>query len=87
MTENLHEADFSEYAIIVNTRERMVSDHKQTYSQIVQLAYPGNADPNTIYTITYRKGENKKPEGIMIEGDSVVVKNGMVFNVTATTKS
>ena len=43
--------------------------------------------PNTIFTVTYRRGEGKKPEGTLVDGESVKVKDGMIFNVTATNKS
>jgi hypothetical protein len=40
-----------------------------------------------IYTVTYRKGDGHKPEGTLTEGERVKVKDGMIFNVTATDKS
>ena len=36
------------YSIIVNGRPREVSDHKLTYLQVVQLAYPGERRPTTV---------------------------------------
>lgn len=77
-----------EYRIIVNGKERTVTDHRISYEQLVALAFPGaGGNGKTIYTVTYRKGEDKKPEGTMVAGDAVTVKNGMIFNVTATDKS
>lgn len=77
-----------QYTIIVNSREKIVTDHKLTYLQVVQLYLNGAPlDTNAIYTITYRKGNNDNHEGSMVEGDVVIIKDGMVFNVTATTKS
>ena len=40
-----------------------------------------------VFTITYRKGHGHKPEGTLLEGQTVKVKEGMIFNVTATDKS
>jgi hypothetical protein len=76
------------YVIVVSGREKTVSDHKLTYTQVVQLFLNGaNLDPNYIYTVTYRKGNNENHEGSMVEGDVVTIKEGMIFNVSATTKS
>jgi histidinol dehydrogenase len=43
--------------------------------------------PNFFYTVTYRRGHGNKPEGTLVEGDKVQIKEGMIFNVTATDKS
>jgi hypothetical protein len=39
------------------------------------------------FTITYRRGQGNKPEGTLDDGDTVKLKEGMIFNVTATDKS
>lgn len=80
-------AKTKQWNIIINGREKIVFDHKVTYSQIVSLYLSGAPqDPNTIYTVTYRRG-NSNQEGSMVDGDTVTIKDGMVFNVSATTKS
>lgn len=74
--------------IIVNGRQRVVSTKELSFAQVVALAF--DAPPtsqNIVFTVTYRRGEGNKPEGTMVEGDVVKVKDGMVFNVTATDKS
>jgi hypothetical protein len=54
----------------------------------VSLAFPaGTSGANTIYTITYRRGHGQKPEGTLVDGQSVKLKDGMIFNVTPTDKS
>lgn len=35
----------------------------------------------------YRRGEGNKPEGSLVQGETVKIKDGMIFNVTATDKS
>lgn len=77
-----------EISIVVNGREKQVVQRELTFSELVALAF--NVTPttgNTIYTITYRRGEGSKPEGMLVEGESTKVKEGMIFNVTATDKS
>ena len=46
-----------------------------------------STEVNTIYTMTFKRGEEKKREGSLVEGDTIRVKAGMIFNVTATDKS
>ena len=74
--------------IIVNGRQRTVTQKAISYEQVVALAFDdafGNAD--TTYTVTFKRGEGGKPEGSLVAGGSTKVKAGMIFNVTATTRS
>lgn len=75
--------------IYVNTRPKQWTERTITFDQVVSLAYDGNPPSGSdwIFTITYRKGEDSKKEGSMVEGDLVRVKDGMVFNVTPTNRS
>jgi hypothetical protein len=74
--------------IIVNGRQKVVSAKELSFAQVVALAFDTPpTGQNIVFTVTYRKGEGNKPEGTMVEGDEVKVKDGMVFNVTATDKS
>ena len=74
--------------IIVNTRERFVEPGLISFQQIVQLAFPDMpVGPNTSFTVSYRKGPDEKPEGTLVEGESIKVRKGMSFNVSATDKS
>jgi hypothetical protein len=85
MSDTEHPKDFT---IVVNGREKAVEQRELSFGAIVAVAFenpPNNG--NTIYTITYRRGEGSKPEGTLVEGQSVKTKNGMIFNVTPTDKS
>lgn len=76
--------------VIVNGTPKEVSIRELAFEQIVELAFPNNpwANPNTIYTVAYRRGEGNKPQGAMVQGgDPVKVKEGMIFDVTPTDKS
>lgn len=77
-----------ETTIIVNGRERTVTGKDVTFDQLVALAFdtPPTGE-NIVFTITYRRGHGNKPEGSVLEGGSVKVKKGMIFNVTPTDKS
>ena len=71
--------------IIVNGRPRKWDETTISYEQVVELAFPSQPpDPNRIYTVTYKKGNE---QGTLVAGQSVTVRPGMIFNVTATDKS
>lgn len=76
------------FTIIVNARQKTVTEKELSFSQVVALAFD---DPptgeNIVFTITYRRGEGHKPDGTLVEGETVKIKDGMIFNVTATDKS
>jgi hypothetical protein len=76
-----------EFTIIVNAREKAFRGREISFEQVVELAFGSvSPNPNVVYTVTYKRGEGDK-EGIMEKGDSVKVKDGMIFNVTQTDKS
>lgn len=76
------------FKIIVNGRPKIVTEKKLSFTEIVALAFDNPpSGPNIMFTITYRKGPHKNQEGTLLEGKTIKIKNGMVFNVTATDKS
>ncbi len=77
-----------ELQIVVNGREKTWTEKEISFEQVVELAYGSiSTDPNIIYTVTYKRGMGNKPEGSMLRGDIIKVKNGMIFNATQTNKS
>ena len=78
-----------ERTIIVNGQQKIVTTRELTFEQVVDLAYDDNppTGENWIFTITYRRGEGTKHEGSLVAGETVRVKEGMIFNVVATDKS
>lgn len=74
--------------IIVNARPKTVQKDEITFEEIIRLAYDNPpSGPNWVFTVTYHRGHGNKPEGSLRAGESVKVKDGMVFDVTATDKS
>jgi hypothetical protein len=65
-----------------------VAGKELSFAQLVALAFdtPPTGE-NIVFTITYRRGHGDKPEGSLVEGETVKIKKGMIFNVTATDKS
>lgn len=75
------------YTINVNGRWKDVTTHFLTFQQLVELDAELIRGPNVTYTVTFKRGHGEKPEGTLVEGESVKVKERMIFNVTATDKS
>jgi hypothetical protein len=73
------------FFIIVNGQKKTITKKLLSYDEVVALAF--EAAPNFDYTITYRKGPNSNKEGSLVAGQFVKIRNGMIFNVTATNKS
>lgn len=74
------------YSIVINGRPREVTEHKLTYLQVVQLAYPGEQPTATIvFTVTYSNPHGH--DGSLIAGQEVTIKDGMIFNVRKTDQS
>jgi hypothetical protein len=80
-----HKKDFT---IIVNGRNKVVMQRHLSFADVVGLAFDNPpSGPNIIFTITYRNGPRENPEGTLVEGGTVKIKDRMIFNVTPTDKS
>src|SRR5579859_1564025 len=76
------------FRLIVNLEEKFVVNKKQSFDDIVRLAYPTPPPgPTPDYTVIYRKGPPANPKGSLVQGQVVKVKNGMIFDVTPSDKS
>ena len=74
--------------IIVNGKPKTVTAKELSFDDLIELAFdPVPTGPQVMFTITYRRGRGNKPDGTRVAGESVKVKKGMIFNVTATDKS
>lgn len=74
--------------IIVNGRSRSVPKDELSFAEVVVLAFDNPpTGENVEITITYTRGHGQKPEGSLTRGQTVKVKEGMIFNVSATNRS
>lgn len=74
--------------IVINGREKEVQKTDLSFAEILALAFDPLPTGRAIsFTVTYRRGNGNKPEGTLVEGESVKVKEGMIFNVSFTDKS
>lgn len=80
--------DRSKVTLIVNLQEKPWTGRRISYEQVTLLAYP-NPPPGIVitYTVEYEAGPASNPDGSMTVGDSVKVKDRMVFSVTETGRS
>lgn len=80
--------DRSKITLIVNLQKKPWGERRISYEQLTLLAYP-NPPPDVVitYTVDYEAGPASNPEGSMTVGDSIKVKDGMVFSVTETGRS
>jgi Multiubiquitin len=85
-TTNSTQGHKGEFTIIVNGRMKKVTTDEVSFEQIVDLAFDNSppSGPNIVITVTY-KIEGK--QGTLLPGGTVTIKNGTIFNVTATDKS
>jgi hypothetical protein len=58
------------------------------YDQVVKLEVPEyTPQSNITYSVKWTKGHGEKPEGILVAGASVKVKDGIRFTVSETGQS
>lgn len=78
-----------EVTVIVNTREHLWDKKGDiSYEEVVVLAFGSySINEGVVYTVTFSKGDGSRHEGSMVRGDTLKVKDGMIFNVTQTNKS
>lgn len=69
--------------VIINGQKHEIEDHTLTYEEIVKLAGL-EPDPNNPLAVTFSLGNET---GSVKLGETVKVKNGMVFDVTPTYRS
>jgi len=73
---------------VEGTPHEWPKDQQISFEQVVQWAFPDySATDGRAYTVKYKKGDNAKPEGQLVKGASVKVKEGMTFSVSRTGQS
>jgi hypothetical protein len=77
----------AKFELIVNGKKKPWNEEHIDYTQVVDLAYPPPHTSTEFFTVQYSRGPKENPQGTLVNGQSVRVKNGMVFDVTRTDKS
>jgi hypothetical protein len=74
--------------IIVNATPHEWTDEEITYSQVVQIAYPGEVvSANSTFKVSYMKKNGHNLDPLVYSSSPVKVKEGMVFNVTPANRA
>ena len=74
--------------IVVDGTPHPWSSDTISYAQVVTLEVPDYPQhPEITYSVKYTRGHGDKPEGILAPGESVKVKDEMVFSVQETGQS
>lgn len=82
------ESKEKEIIIIVDGEEHKWNKKQISFAEVIVLAFGQYIDkPTMVYTVAYEDGPKQNPEGSMVKGQVVFVKNRMIFHATATDKS
>jgi hypothetical protein len=77
-----------EFTIIVNGKKKVVVKRELSFDELVALAFnPVPTGQNVLFTITYEGGPRENPEGTLMKGQTVKIKDEMIFNVKHTDRS
>jgi hypothetical protein len=69
--------------IYVNTISHQVEKDELSFDDVVKLAFPTPPAGSDGFTVLYQRGHGNK-DGSLVEGDTIKVKDGMIFDVTPT---
>ena len=74
--------------IVVEGTEHEWPKDEIGFTEVVTLEVPDFAQhPEITYSVRYKRGHGNKPEGTLVPGATVKVKEGMIFNVSETGQS
>jgi hypothetical protein len=73
---------------VEGTPHQWPKDELISFDQVVIWVFPDySPSDGRAYTVTFERGEGEKPEGQLVKGSSVKVKDGMTFHVSRTGES
>jgi Multiubiquitin len=72
-----------EFTIVVDTVEHPVDDATVSWTQVVEIAYPGQSeDERYVFKVQYEDAKGKPHAGTLVkDGNVEVKKNGTTFSV------
>ena len=71
--------------IIVNGRSTKFDGDIISYTEVVEIAYRGESNSEFVFTVTYMGPQ--MPDGTLVKGQTVEIRNGVKFDVTKTNRS
>jgi hypothetical protein len=86
--DNSHHHHVKEVTVIFNGRPKTIAKERLTFDEVIAYAFDSPPSGDGVqFTIQYTRGHSGKPNGTLLEGQSVMVHDGMEFDVTATNRS
>ena len=80
--------DDKTFLITVNGRQRRVESEELSFDELVDFSLDDpDRGPQIVFTITFREGGGRIPEGELDEGQRLKVRDGTIINVTRTDQS
>lgn len=77
-----------ETTIIVNTIPKIWPEKEISFEQVIKLAFANPpTGPDTLFLVTYHKRGEDKKDLTMTAGQTVHVKDGMIFDVEPSNRS
>lgn len=78
-----------QFSIVVNGRQKFVTDRHVTFEQVVYLAFnPVPSGPDVVFTVTYRNADRPREGSLVAGSEAVLVKpSGTIFDVQHSNKS
>lgn len=74
------------YTIVINGVQVTTDEHKLTYEGVLALQNLP-VDTENPYLVSYARGPHGNSKGDLAPGESLVIKDGVVFNVSPSNKS
>ena len=88
LTQDDHFYSQRAFDIFVNTVDKAVTKRRLTFDDLVRIEFGvAPQGPNIKITIDYSNGPPANPKGSLRKGQSVRIRNGMEFDVSATDRS
>lgn len=86
--DNSHHHHVKEVTVIFNGHPKTIAKERLTFDEVIAYAFDSPPSGDGVqFTIQYTRGHSDKPNGTLLEGQSVMVHDGMEFDVTATNRS
>ncbi|MYN16743.1 hypothetical protein GTP81_08255 [Rugamonas sp. FT107W] len=81
---NPHPGKDKSYNIVINGVQETWTDHRISYEQVVQLAFPGSPS-DVLFGVMFANEHGH--DGSLAPGQDTEIKDGTVFNVVKTNRS
>lgn len=77
-----------EVTVLFNGRAKTIAKERLSFEEVIAYSFDALPGGDGLqFTVQYTRGHNDKPNGTLLEGESVMVKQGMEFDVTPTNRS